>query len=67
MNDPKREYCKCGYSFIPSTYMKLIMLIRGRYVLTCPHCQSKLSLKMVHYVIVDKRDNVRDERIWERA
>ena len=67
MNDPKREYCSCGYSFIPSTFMKIRMLIKGDYTVTCPRCHTELVLHLSHFVYVKRRENNTDKRIWENG
>lgn len=65
--DPKNQYCKCGYSWRPGTISKIIMLLYGSYTKTCPQCQSKLRLKLVHYVICDKCETILDEEIWKNG
>jgi hypothetical protein len=67
MNDPKREYCSCGYSFIPSTFMKMIMLIKGEYKVTCPRCQTVMVLGLSHFVYVKRRKNETDKGIWKNG
>lgn len=65
--DPRRKYCRCGYSWTPGLYEKLIMLIRGEYVKTCPRCQSNLHLVLVHHVVVKEREYNLDESIWRKG
>ncbi len=67
MNDPKREYCSCGYSFIPSTFMKMVMLIKGEYKVTCPRCQTVMVLGLSNFVYVKERRNNTDKGIWKNA
>ena len=67
MNDPKREYCSCGYSFIPSTFMKMVMLIKGEYKVTCPRCQTVMVLGLSHFVYVKRRKNETDKGIWKNG
>ena len=67
MNDPKREYCSCGYSFIPSTFMKMVMLIKGEYNVTCPRCQTVMVLGLSHFVYVKRRKNETDKGIWKNG
>ena len=65
--NPKREYCSCGYSFEPTVWQKLIMLLNGRYVKRCPQCQTEMTLKLVYHVItIDRRTNL-NKRIWEKG
>ena len=67
MNDPKREYCSCGYSFIPSTFMKMIMLIKGEYKVTCPRCQTVMVLGLSSFVYVKRRIDNTDKEIWKNS
>ena len=66
-NDPKREYCSCGYSFTPSTLLKIILLVKGDYVKRCPRCQAEMELHLSHFVYVKRRKDNTDKRIWENA
>ena len=67
-NDPKREYCNCGYNFTPSLFMKIIMLIRGRYVKTCPRCGTVMKLHMSHFVYVKERKvNQKRMELWKNG
>jgi hypothetical protein len=65
--DPKRQTCQCGYSFIPSTWQKIIMLVRGEYVKRCPRCQCKLTLVLYSMVDCKKRENVDKRELWKRG
>jgi hypothetical protein len=65
--NPEREYCSCGYSFIPSTFMKMIMLIKGEYKVTCPRCQTVMVLGLSHFVYVKRRKNETDKGIWKNG
>ena len=67
MNDPKREYCSCGYSFIPSTFMKIMMLIKGEYTVKCPRCHTEMVLGLSHFVYVKRRKNETDKGIWKNG
>ena len=67
MNDPKREYCSCGYSFIPSTFMKMVMLIKGEYKVTCPRCQTVMVLGLSSFVYVKRRIDNTDKGIWKNS
>ena len=64
-HDPKLQWCRCGYHFKPSTWMKIIMLIRGQYIKTCPRCQCKLHLHLYHFVVCKKREKVRNDEIYK--
>ena len=67
MIDPEREYCSCGYSFIPTTFMKIILLLKGEYVKKCPRCHAEMTLHLSHFVYVEKRRNNIDKGIWKNA
>ena len=58
-----REYCSCGYSFTPSTFLKVLLLLRGDVVKRCPRCGAVLTLHLSHFVYVSKREQTRDNRI----
>lgn len=63
--DPKLQTCSCGYSFTPSLFMKLVMLVRGEYVKRCPRCQAKLTFVLVSHVVkVDTKVVKGKERLW---
>lgn len=64
--NPKLQYCKCGCSWSPGTYHKIMMLLKGEYVWTCPRCQSRLTFKLMHHVVKVDTVKVLDERIWKR-
>ena len=75
-NDPKREYCSCGYSFTPSTLIKIILLLKGDYVKRCPRCGRIHKYRMTYYCneIFDK-DSKEDNKalvegkksLWSKA
>ena len=68
MYDPRLQRCKCGYSFIPSTFMKVIMLVKGEYVKTCPRCQSRMRLKMIHHIVkVDTVSIKNRDEMWKNG
>jgi hypothetical protein len=64
--NPKLQYCKCGYSWTPGTYHKIMMLLKGEYVWTCPRCQSRLTFPLIGHVVKVDTVKVLDERIWKR-
>lgn len=64
----KMQWCNCGYCFQPSLYQKLIMLIWGEYVFTCPRCHSKLKFILVHHVVKVGTDTIKNpEKVWKRG
>ena len=65
--DPKIQRCSCGYQFIPSTFMKLVMLVKGEYVKTCPRCQSRMRLRMIHHTVCVKREEVNKREVWRNG
>ena len=65
--NPKLQFCKCGYSFTPSVFMKILMLLCGKYVMVCPRCGSRITLKLINHVVVVKRESVIDAIVWERG
>lgn len=66
--NPKSQWCNCGYTFQPSVYQKVIMLIKGKYIYTCPKCHSKLKFVLIHHVVkVDASSIKNPEKIWRRG
>ena len=66
--DPERVSCQCGYSFYPSLFQKIMMLIHdGVYVKTCPRCGSKMKLFMSYHVNCIERENVDKIGLWRRS
>jgi len=65
MSDPRLVWCKCGYHFKPNAWHKIIMLLRGEYVKTCPRCQGKLHLVLYNFVVCKRREYITYE-IWDK-
>lgn len=66
--DPKLQTCSnCGCSWSPGTIHKIIMLIFGCYIWTCPQCQSRLEFRLMNHVVKVNTEKVLDERIWRRC
>ena len=64
--DPKMQYCSCGYAFLPSTFQKVVMLIKGQYIKTCPKCGTKMTLKLISHVICSKREIIKNKsNLWK--
>lgn len=64
--DARMQYCRCGYSFIPSFFMKLLMLVRGEYNMTCPQCGSVMKFVLVNHVVkTGVIENKNREKLWE--
>ena len=67
MIDPELEWCSCGYNFRPTTFMKIIMLIKGSYTVKCPRCHKIMILGLSHFVYVKRRKNETDKGIWKNG
>ena len=65
--DPVKEYCACGYSFTPSLFMKIMLLVRGEYTVTCPRCHTEMELCLCSSVYVKRRKNNTDKGIWKNG
>lgn len=65
--DPKLQWCQCGYHWRPTKLEKILMIIMGEYVKTCPRCQCKLRLVLVNYVVCKERRNVDKRELWQRC
>jgi len=63
-----REYCSCGYSFIPSTFQRIRMLLNdNELTVRCPRCQAEMTLQLSNFVYVKKRKQTRDMSIWRKG
>ena len=67
MNDPKLQHCKCGYSWRPTSYQKIRMLLQGYYVKTCPRCGCKMKLVLYYFVVCKERRNIDKRELWRNA
>lgn len=67
MIDPELEWCSCGYNFRPTTFMKIIMLIKGTYTVKCPRCHRIMILGLSSFVYVKHREDHTDKGIWKNA
>ena len=65
--NPKLQWCSCGYHFKPTLWMKIVMLVHGEYVKTCPRCQNRLHLHLYHFVVCKKREQVRTDEIYKKG
>ena len=65
--DPTRQYCQCGYSWRPTVYQKIVMLLRGRYVRKCPRCQCKMTLVLYSFVVCKRREQVDKRELWKHG
>ena len=65
--DPKLQTCVCGYSWKPSVIQKILMLLFGGYTKTCPRCQTKMELVLIHHVVVIKRESIDKKSIWRNG
>jgi len=67
--DPRREYCSCGYSFIPSTFQRIRMLLHdNELIVRCPRCQAELTLRLSQFVYVKERKvNQKRMELWKNG
>lgn len=66
--DPKIHQCKCGMSWRPGTYHKLLMLLFGRYVYTCPKCQTRMTFRLIGHVVKVETVEVKGkEELWRNG
>lgn len=64
--DPKVHFCRCGYTWKPRLYHKVVMLLRGEYLWQCPRCQSVMRFRLMNHVVKvgSKKMN---EKIWRNG
>ena len=49
--DPTLERCKCGYTWRWSKWQLILMLIRGKYIHTCPKCMCMTEHVLIYHVV----------------
>ena len=68
MIDPRLQRCRCGYQFIPSLFMKVVMLVKGEYVKTCPRCQARMRFKLMNHTVKVETVEIKNrDRIWRNG
>ena len=66
--DPTLQYCRCGYTWTPGTYHKLIMLVRGGYTYQCPQCLSTMEFRLVHHVVKVNTESIKSKgELWKNG
>ena len=65
--DPKLHHCKCGMTWKPKTYHKIIMLVRGEYTRKCPRCGAVMKFRLIGHVVKVSSKKVLDEEIWKNG
>lgn len=65
--DPKLVHCQCGYSFQPTLWMKVLMLLFGGYVKRCPRCQCRMKLVLYNFVVCKEREKLDKRELWEHG
>ena len=66
--DPKTQYCRCGYTWKPGTYHKLIMLLRGVYRYQCPRCLTTTEYRLVHHVVKTGTKSIKNrDRVYRNG
>jgi len=66
--DPKLQYCRCGMTFTPGIYHKLLMLLFGGYSWRCPQCHSVLKFRLVYHVVKVETESIRNrDKVWRNG
>ena len=65
--DPKVQYCRCGYQWLPKWYHKIFMLIFGEYNRRCPQCNSVMTFELIHHVVKINTEKGRCSEIWRKS
>ena len=65
--DPTLQHCSCGWSFKPTIWHKVLMLVKGKYVRKCPQCQCRMELVLYNFVVCKERENVDKKELWKRS
>jgi len=50
-HDPTQERCRCGYTWKWKKWQLVLMLLRGRYIHTCPQCMRMTEHILIHHVV----------------
>ena len=65
--DPKLHHCKCGLTWRPGTYHKIIMLLFGSYSWRCPRCQTVMKFRLIGHVVKVDTETVDKESLWRNG
>lgn len=65
--DPHLHYCRCGYTFKFKKWQKIVMLIKGEYIVNCPVCHARMRFKLINHVVKIDAVKTIDEGIWRRC
>ena len=61
MIDPKLQYCGCGWSFIPSIFFRMRLLLFGDSVKRCPRCGAVMKFHLCNHVVKVDTKVIRDK------
>ena len=65
--DPKVHYCKCGCSWSPGTFHRIIMLLRGHYTYRCSRCGTVMKFVLVHHVVKIESESIDKTELWRNG
>ena len=66
--DPKLFKCThCDYHFRFNKLQVIIMLLFGKYTVTCPQCQTKMVFELSYHIVKVKTKNNKNEEIWKNG
>ena len=66
-HDPTLQHCQCGYSWRPSLFQKVVMLVTGSYVKRCPQCQCRMKLVLYNFVVCKEREKLDKKELWQNG
>ena len=49
--DPLLRKCECGYTWHFNRLHYMLMILLGRYIVTCPQCHRKHYYKLVYHSV----------------
>ena len=68
MIDPCVHRCKCGVTFCPGVFHKVVMLVFGCYSWKCPQCGTVMRFRLIHHVVKVDMEVVKGrERLWRNS
>ena len=66
--DPRVHRCVCGLSWKPTTFHKIVMLVRGGYSRKCPQCGTVMRFRFIGHVVKVEQTEVKGKSdLWRRA
>ena len=66
-SNPKIKKCRCGNTFEPRIWHKIVMLVKGYYIWTCNNCQNQYKFVLINHVVKVETVNVDKKELWKHG